>query len=75
MGEMLTFEDSKVIAVNWHGSSNAQHPDENFARELFQLFTIGLIQLNMDGTPKLDPDGHTISTYTIDDIVTFSMDG
>jgi len=29
-------------------------PDENYARELLQLFTIGLEELNMDGSPKLD---------------------
>ncbi len=29
-------------------------PNENFARELMQLFTIGVNELNDDGTPKLD---------------------
>ena len=37
-------------------------PDENFARELMQLFTIGLEELNPDGTPKGQ------ETYTIEDI-------
>ena len=32
-------------------------PNENFARELMQLFTIGVNQLNDDGTPKLDASG------------------
>ena len=32
-------------------------PDENYAREVMQLFTIGLYQLNPDGTQKLDPTG------------------
>lgn len=44
------------------------HPDENFAREVMQLFTIGLHQLNPDGTPKLDANGATIPTYTQEDI-------
>lgn len=44
------------------------HPDENFAREVMQLFTIGLHQLNLDGTPKLDDNGSTIPTYTQEDI-------
>ncbi|MCL1037498.1 DUF1800 domain-containing protein [Shewanella submarina] len=39
-------------------------PDENYAREVMQLFTIGLVQLNQDGTPILDDDGKTIPTYT-----------
>ncbi|MCB2096555.1 MAG: DUF1800 family protein, partial [Parvularculaceae bacterium] len=43
-------------------------PDENYARELMQLFTIGLIQLNNDGTPRLDSQGQQIETYTNDDI-------
>ena len=38
-------------------------PDENYARELLQLFTIGLIELNLDGTARLDSLGQTISTY------------
>jgi uncharacterized protein (DUF1800 family) len=38
-------------------------PDENFARELMQLFTIGLVQLNADGTPRLDANGQPIPTY------------
>ncbi|MCB2098650.1 MAG: DUF1800 domain-containing protein [Parvularculaceae bacterium] len=43
-------------------------PDENYARELMQLFTIGLVQLNDDGTPRLDSQGEQIETYTNDDI-------
>lgn len=38
-------------------------PDENYARELMQLFTIGLVQLNPDGSVKLDGDGQPIPTY------------
>ena len=43
-------------------------PDQNFAREVMQLFTIGLVQLNPDGSPKLDAHGATIDTYGIADI-------
>ena len=38
------------------------HPDENYAREINQLFSIGLVQLNTDGTPRLS-GGQTIPTY------------
>ncbi|HVY68744.1 MAG TPA: DUF1800 family protein [Verrucomicrobiae bacterium] len=38
--------------------------NENYARELMQLFTIGLVQLNQDGSPKLDGNNQTIPTYT-----------
>lgn len=43
-------------------------PDENFAREVMQLFTIGLYELNPDGTRKKDTSGNDIPSYNIDDI-------
>ncbi len=43
-------------------------PDENYAREVMQLFSIGLWQLNQDGTRKLDANNQPIPTYTQDDI-------
>ncbi len=39
------------------------HPDENYAREVLQLFSIGLHQLNMDGSLKTDAAGLPIPTY------------
>ncbi|MEO0650577.1 MAG: DUF1800 family protein, partial [Planctomycetota bacterium] len=39
------------------------HPDENFAREVMQLFTIGLNELEPTGQPRLDGSGDTIPTY------------
>ena len=47
-------------------------PDENFARELMQLFTLGLRMLNEDGTFVTDNDGNTIPTYNQDTIDSFS---
>ena len=44
------------------------HPDENYAREIMQLFTIGLYELNMDGSFVLDGDDNPIPTYDNDDI-------
>ena len=38
--------------------------NENYARELMQLFTLGLTQLNSDGTPVLDGSGNPVPTYT-----------
>ncbi|MGI9235012.1 MAG: DUF1800 domain-containing protein [Woeseiaceae bacterium] len=38
-------------------------PDENYAREVMQLFSIGLVELNIDGTQKLDTEGQPIPTY------------
>ncbi|MFN0185950.1 MAG: DUF1800 family protein [Aquabacterium sp.] len=39
------------------------HPNENYAREVLQLFSIGLVRLNLDGTPQLDANGRTTPTY------------
>lgn len=44
-------------------------PDENYAREIMQLFTIGLVELNMDGTVKTDGSGNPIETYNNSDII------
>ncbi len=41
-----------------------RYPDENYAREIMQLFTIGLWELNPDGTQKLNGQGQPIPTYT-----------
>nr|WP_295774171.1 DUF1800 domain-containing protein [Rhodoferax sp.] len=43
-------------------------PDENFGREVMQLFTLGLYQLNLDGSVKLDANGTKLETYTQSDI-------
>lgn len=43
-------------------------PDENFAREIMQLFSIGLFELNIDGSLRLDANGRVIPTYDNDDI-------
>jgi len=45
-----------------------QYPDENFAREVMQLFTIGLWKLNPDGTRQIGANGQTIPTYSNTDI-------
>jgi uncharacterized protein (DUF1800 family) len=39
------------------------HPNENYAREVNQLFSIGLVKLNPDGTRQLDANGAPIATY------------
>jgi len=42
-------------------------PDENYAREVMQLMTIGLVQLNADGSVKTDGAGKPLDSYTPDD--------
>ena len=39
-------------------------PNENYAREILQLFTVGVDMLNPNGTPMLTPTGERIPTYT-----------
>ncbi len=44
-------------------TSTLQLPNENYGREILQLFSIGLVKLNLNGTPQLDGGGNTIPTY------------
>jgi uncharacterized protein (DUF1800 family) len=58
MGEYLSsLRNSKADPVT------GQTPDENYAREIMQLFTIGLVRLQPDGTLQLGADGLPIPTY------------
>ncbi len=43
-------------------------PDENYAREVMQLFSIGLLELNIDGTPVIDSSGQPQESYTQSDV-------
>src|SRR5574337_1157690 len=53
---------------NQKENAAGRQPDENYAREVMQLFTIGLAQLNPDGTPRLGADGQSIPTYAQADV-------
>jgi uncharacterized protein (DUF1800 family) len=48
------------------------HPDENYAREIMQLFTIGVHELNSDGSLVLDANSQPIPTYGQQDIEEFA---
>ena len=62
MGDFLTFRGSAK-----EDPVSGALPDENYARELMQLFTIGLVMLNQDGTPQLTA-GASTPTYQLADI-------
>jgi uncharacterized protein (DUF1800 family) len=63
MGQFLTFRGNvKEYPALGH------FPDENFAREIMQLFSIGLYELNPDGTQRLGANGRPIETYTSADV-------
>ena len=63
MGLYLNTRDNKR-----EDPGTGREPDENYAREVMQLFTIGLYELNADGTPKLDAAGRKTETYNQSDI-------
>lgn len=62
MGSMLTYRGNRKEDLR-----TGRHPDENYAREVMQLFSIGLVELNTDGSPKL-VDGKPVQTYTNADV-------
>ncbi len=62
MGQFLS------MLMNDKGNATTD-PDENYAREVMQLFTIGLWQLNNDGTQQLDGNGNPIPTYSNTDVM------
>lgn len=53
-------------------ASTGRTPDENFAREVMQLFTIGLYELNQDGTYRRDSQGNPIETYGDADVTSLA---
>jgi len=66
MGKMLSYLNNRPQGYN---SNPNIFPDENFAREIMQLFSIGLYRLNMNGTQVILPDGTIEQTYTIIDVM------
>lgn len=62
MGQYLTFTGNRKA-----NPATGTQPDENYARELMQLITLGLNKLNDDGTPVLSA-GRPLDTYTQDDV-------
>ncbi|MEC8313625.1 MAG: DUF1800 family protein [Verrucomicrobiota bacterium] len=65
MAYYLTYEKNQK-------EENGIFPDENYAREVMQLFTIGLWELNNDGTFKLDNNNNLIPTYSNDEVAEFA---
>jgi uncharacterized protein (DUF1800 family) len=63
MGTYLTLVNSKKT-----NPATGSQPDENFIRELWQLFSIGTFRLNLNGTLQTDALGRPLETYTIAEI-------
>ena len=52
-----------------NNNNTAQSPNENYGRELMQLFTVGLVMLNPDGSVRRDAKGLPIETYSQNDVI------
>lgn len=63
MGLYLSFRGNQK-----EDESTGRIPDENYAREVMQLFSIGLHELNMDGTPVMGANGQPKASYTSEDV-------
>lgn len=72
MAAMLTYEETKSIDYSFQRTGQEIYPDENYAREIMQLFTVGLLRLNNDGSVQKSPSGRGLETYTNDDILAFA---
>jgi len=75
--EQVTLSADMGVYLNMQGNPRANlsqnlHPDENYAREIMQLFSVGLVMLNGTGTPKLDGLGKPIPTYDQSVVTTLS---
>ena len=67
----VTLHPGMGVYLDMLGSS-LEVPNENYARELLQLFSVGTVMLNDDGTKKLDAQGKAIATYDEDVVKGFA---
>lgn len=68
MAGMLSYHGSRSTASVYEYERTVEFADENYAREIMQLFTTGLFVLNDDGTGKVGEDGLPLRVYTNSDI-------
>ena len=67
MGEFLDMINNDKV-----DPKSGASPNENYARELMQLFTLGLAQLNPDGTARTDLNGVPLPSFTQADVTAFA---
>jgi uncharacterized protein (DUF1800 family) len=71
----LLYEISRNAAMGNYLDINGNtrtRPNENYAREILQLFTIGTVKLNPDGSQQVDGSGQPIPSYTQDTVNNFA---
>ena len=71
--QAVTLSPGMGVYLNMRGNQKADAtsgrvPDENYAREVLQLFSLGLVELNIDGSAKRDANGKALETYSQDTI-------
>jgi uncharacterized protein (DUF1800 family) len=76
--EAVTLTPAMGYYLNMMGSEkedakSKKMPNENYAREVLQLFSVGLVQLNPDGSRKLGSDGKPLATYDEDTVKGFAQ--
>jgi uncharacterized protein (DUF1800 family) len=67
----MTLNPAMGVYLSMAGNS-AVAPNENYAREIMQLFSIGVDKLNQDGTPVLDAQGNRVPSYDQATITNFA---
>jgi uncharacterized protein (DUF1501 family)/uncharacterized protein (DUF1800 family) len=72
MGENLSYLDTQSTAYNWITKKQLIFPAENYARELLQLYSVGLCMLNLDGSEIKMNDGACVPVYTNNEISEYS---
>jgi len=71
--EQVSLHPMMGVYLTWLGNqkedpATGRQPDQNYAREVMQLMTIGVSKLNLDGTVQVDGAGKPIPTYAAEDI-------
>ena len=71
--QQITLSTAMGYYLTYRGNAKANattgsQPDENYARELMQLFTIGLVQLNTDGSVKTNAQGAGMESFVPADV-------
>jgi uncharacterized protein (DUF1800 family) len=65
---LLWLDNDRNNGNAFDDQGNRIPPNENYARELLQLFTTGTVLINMDGTPVIGADGQPVPAYTEMDV-------
>lgn len=76
--QAVTLSCGMGVYLNMRGSQKGdpktgRQPDENYAREVMQLFTIGLVELNPDGSARTNAEGRPVYTYNQEQVTALAQ--